>query len=153
MIRSEKKSYPPQKKTSDCLFFFSFLLKNKIKQIFDPKLGARIYQISVHLSRNSDLRSQISDINSQISDHRSHKWPKRPDPESNITISKILKVLHLRKRTWFSNHEILSHQIFLKINRKKNAMKSYNIRHSQSSCAPHRAKNYFIVIILSDKFI
>ena len=49
---------------------------NKIKEIFDPKLGAKITHsqkilISDQISRISDLGPQISDHRSQIRDHRS----------------------------------------------------------------------------------
>ena len=50
--------------------------KNKIKEIFDPKLSARITHsqkilISDHISDISDLRPQISDLRSQITGVRS----------------------------------------------------------------------------------
>ena len=49
--------------------------QNKIKEIFDPKLGARITHsqkilISDHRSQISDHRSQISNLRFHITDHR-----------------------------------------------------------------------------------
>ena len=49
----------------------------KIKEIFDPKLGARITHsqkilISDHISQISDIESQFSDLKLQITDLRLH---------------------------------------------------------------------------------
>ena len=58
------------------MLIFGLFLQNKIKEIFDPKLGARMTHaqkilISDHMSHISDLKSQITDHRSEISDHRS----------------------------------------------------------------------------------
>ena len=58
-----------------CWRFWLKIHSNKIKEIFDPKLGARI----THSQNNLDLRSQISNLRSyvtylgsQITDLKSH---------------------------------------------------------------------------------